>query len=321
MRSSARRRQLHTVIAAWCTGCELCVPSCPVDCIHMVPWPQVACRRRPPKQSRAATARTRRVARARRERARELRGSSAARSARERHAAMTPAACRSFYCALRAANPEPRTELAVRIALPAAGGGDPLGAGDRQERQCRDAPACSAWRPRRRPCCGWAWPGLKRHIRTIGLFNSKARHIIAASQQLLELHGGEVPAERDRARSAARASAARRPTWCSMPPLASRRSPSTPTSSASPIAPVSRRGARRARSRSGCWQVTPAEFRLHAHHWLILLGRYVCKARRPQCPRCPVRRWCGYPDKTARPGSGRRRSHANPCASSAGTDR
>jgi len=43
--------------------------------------------------------------------------------------------------------------------------------------------------------------------------------------------------------------------------------------------------------------VTPAEFRRHAHHWLILLGRYVCKARRPECLRCPVRRWCAYPDK------------------------
>jgi endonuclease-3 len=44
-------------------------------------------------------------------------------------------------------------------------------------------------------------------------------------------------------------------------------------------------------------EVTPAEFARHAHHWLILLGRYVCKARRPNCPQCPVRRWCRYPDK------------------------
>jgi endonuclease-3 len=43
--------------------------------------------------------------------------------------------------------------------------------------------------------------------------------------------------------------------------------------------------------------VTPAEFRQHAHHWLILLGRYVCKARRPDCLHCPVQRWCGYEDK------------------------
>jgi len=43
--------------------------------------------------------------------------------------------------------------------------------------------------------------------------------------------------------------------------------------------------------------VTPAEFQINAHHWLILLGRYICKARRPECWRCPVRRWCRYPDK------------------------
>jgi endonuclease-3 len=43
---------------------------------------------------------------------------------------------------------------------------------------------------------------------------------------------------------------------------------------------------------------TPPEFLHDAHHWLILLGRYLCKARRPLCPSCPIERWCEYPDKT-----------------------
>jgi endonuclease III len=45
-------------------------------------------------------------------------------------------------------------------------------------------------------------------------------------------------------------------------------------------------------------RVIPPEFLQNAHHWLILLGRYTCKARLPACPRCPIARWCEYPDKT-----------------------
>jgi len=48
----------------------------------------------------------------------------------------------------------------------------------------------------------------------------------------------------------------------------------------------------------GLLPLIPPEFRLHAHHWLILHGRYICKARRPECPRCPIQRWCEYPQKT-----------------------
>jgi endonuclease-3 len=48
----------------------------------------------------------------------------------------------------------------------------------------------------------------------------------------------------------------------------------------------------------GLLQIIPAPFRRHAHHWLILLGRYICKARRPECPRCPIARWCEYEHKT-----------------------
>ena len=48
----------------------------------------------------------------------------------------------------------------------------------------------------------------------------------------------------------------------------------------------------------GLLRAIPAEFLQDAHHWLILLGRYICKARIPQCPRCPISRWCEYEDKT-----------------------
>ena len=86
------------------------------------------------------------------------------------------------------------------------------------------------------------------------------------------------------------ASAARPPTSCSTSPSASRPWRSTRTSSASPTAPASRPAATRWRWswrwRSAC----PTPYRLHAHHWLILHGRYVCKARKPDCARLPHRR-------------------------------
>ena len=61
----------------------------------------------------------------------------------------------------------------------------------------------------------------------------------------------------------------------------------------------------------GLLEVVPAEFRKHAHHWLILHGRYVCKARKPDCPICPIRRICLYPDKTRAPGLPARRISAS----------
>jgi endonuclease-3 len=53
----------------------------------------------------------------------------------------------------------------------------------------------------------------------------------------------------------------------------------------------------------GLLQVIPTQFRRHAHHWLVLHGRYVCKARRPQCPRCPIERWCEFEHKTQEAGA------------------
>ena len=108
---------------------------------------------------------------------------------------MTPAACRKFYAALRAANPEPRTELLyespyqllVAVVLSAQATDRSVNAATRQLFGVAPSPAAML---------RLGLVRLKRQIRTIGLYNSKAKHIIAASRQLLELHGGAVPRDR-----------------------------------------------------------------------------------------------------------------------------
>ena len=141
---------------------------------------------------------------------------------------------------------------------------------------------------------------LKGHIKTIGLYNSKARNVIALSERLLAEHGGDVPADRD----------------------ALERLPGVGRKTANVVMAVAF-GAEtiavdthvfRVGNRTGLapgktplaveevlMAVTPAPFRRHAHHWLILHGRYVCKARKPECWRCIVRDLCAFEPKTPAP--------------------
>lgn len=139
--------------------------------------------------------------------------------------------------------------------------------------------------------------GLKRYIRTIGLYNSKARNIIRTCRQLLDEHGGEVP----RTRAALEAL-----------PGVGRKTANVILNTAfgEPTIAVDThifRVANRTRIATGktplevekrLTRLTPAEFRQDAHHWLILHGRYVCKARKPECERCIIADLCEYGDKT-----------------------
>jgi endonuclease-3 len=209
---------------------------------------------------------------------------------------MTPAARRQFYTALRAANPDPRTELdygstfqlLVAVILSAQ-------ATDRSVNAATRALFRIAPTPQAMLDLGLA--GLKRHIRTIGLYNAKARHILATSAALLERHAGEVPADR---------------TALEALPGVGRKTANVVLNVAfgQPTIAVdthifrvaNRTGLAPGRSpravEDALVAATPREFLPHAHHWLLLLGRYTCKARRPSCPRCPVVRWCAWPQKT-----------------------
>ena len=204
-----------------------------------------------------------------------------------------------FYARLAAANPHPETELAFRnpftlvvaVALSAQ-------ATDVSVNKATAALFEEVDTPERMVALGEE--GLKRHIRTIGLYNAKAKNVIALSQMLIDEFGGEVPADR----------------------AALERLPGVGRKTANVVMNVAfgaetfavdthifrvgnRTGLARGKTPLAVElvldRVTPQPFRLHAHHWLILHGRYVCKARRPECWRCPVVDLCAFKPKTPAP--------------------
>jgi endonuclease-3 len=139
--------------------------------------------------------------------------------------------------------------------------------------------------------------GLKHHIRTIGLFNTKARNIIATCQALIERHGGEVP--RDRAALEALPGVGRKTANVVLNTAFGEPTIAVDThifrvANRTGLAP----GRTPRAVEDGLMATTPARYRKDAHHWLILLGRYVCKARRPDCPNCPIAGLCEYSAKT-----------------------
>ncbi len=142
--------------------------------------------------------------------------------------------------------------------------------------------------------------GLKAHIRTIGLFNAKAKNVIALSRILVEEHGGEVPRRRE---DLERLPGVGRKTANVVLNVAF----GEPTIAVDThIFRVSNRlglakGKTPEQVEQGLIRVIPAKWKMHAHHWLILHGRYVCKARRPECWRCPVADLCPVREKTPAP--------------------
>ncbi|MCA1197619.1 endonuclease III [Sphingomonas sp. R647] len=142
--------------------------------------------------------------------------------------------------------------------------------------------------------------GLKQHIKTIGLFNSKAKNVIALSEALIAQHGSQVPEDRDA---------------LEMLPGVGRKTANVVMNVAfghetfAVDTHLFRVGNRTGMARGKTplavekklEKGVPQPFRLHAHHWLILHGRYICKARTPECWRCPVADLCAFKPKTPAP--------------------
>ena len=138
---------------------------------------------------------------------------------------------------------------------------------------------------------------LVEFIRTIGLFRTKARNIIKLSRILIDEHGGEVPRQREaleKLPGVGRKTANVVLNVAFGEPTIAVDTHIFRVGNRTGIAP----GKTPRRSSSGLEAVTPAHYKLGAHHWLILHGRYVCKARKPECPVCVVADLCRYGDKT-----------------------
>ena len=141
---------------------------------------------------------------------------------------------------------------------------------------------------------------LRRHIRTIGLYNTKAKNVIALSEALIRDHGGEVPA--DRAALEALPGVGRKTANVVMNVAFGAPTIAVDThifrvGNRTGLAP----GKTPLAVELVLEKVTPRPFLLHAHHWLILHGRYVCKARKPECWRCIVADLCAFKPKTPPP--------------------
>lgn len=139
--------------------------------------------------------------------------------------------------------------------------------------------------------------GLKRHIRSIGLFNSKAKNVIALSHMLIDKHGSEVPGERKALE--ALPGVGRKTAGVVLNTVFGEPTIAVDThifriANRSGLA----RGKTPDKVEQKLYKVVPEDLLLHAHHWLILFGRYVCKARTPDCPNCEVRDLCAFKYKT-----------------------
>jgi endonuclease-3 len=208
-----------------------------------------------------------------------------------------PVKIRSIFTRLRAANPAPRSELVyaspfellVSVVLSAQ-------ATDKSVNLATPGLFKAANRPAAMLKLGRK--GLERHIRRIGLYRTKAKNLIGACRLLLEQHEGEVPRTREALERL---------------PGVGRKTANVILNTAfgEPTIAVdthifrvaNRTGIARGKNvravEEKLLRAVPDEFKPDAHHWLILHGRYVCKARKPDCPKCLIRELCEYKHKTA----------------------
>jgi endonuclease-3 len=204
-----------------------------------------------------------------------------------------------FYRRLAEANPSPETELAygnvyqLLVAVVMSAQSTDVGVNKATKKLFETVKM-----PQQMVALGE--DGLKQHIKTIGLFNSKAKNVIALSEILIRDHGGEVPADRDLLEKL---------------PGVGRKTANVVMNTAfgaetfAVDTHIFRVGNRTGLAKGktplavekALDKKTPGPFRLGAHHWLILHGRYICKARTPECWRCPVADLCRYKPKTPAP--------------------
>lgn len=201
-----------------------------------------------------------------------------------------------IFTLFQSANPEPKTELyytnnftlLVAIVLSAQ-------ATDAGVNKATLALFAKADTPEKMLLLGEA--GLKNHIKTIGLFNAKARNIIGLCHQLINEFNGCIPETIVGLQSLPGVGSKTASVW-----LNNALGMKLIAVDTHVLRVSNRLGLVKTDNPDKCQQqleaIIPSEYRQHAHHWLILHGRYTCKARKPECSRCIIRHLCPYPDKT-----------------------
>lgn len=209
---------------------------------------------------------------------------------------MKPDKVKEFFRRLHAQNPEPKGELAyvntytLLVAVVLSAQATDTGVNKATKELFRKVRT-----PQAMLDLGEA--GLKQHIKTIGLFNAKAKNVIALSEMLVREHGGNVPRTREelvRLPGVGRKTANVVLNIAFGEPTIAVDTHLFRLGNRTGLAP----GKTPEKVEEKLLKVIPKEYLRHAHHWLILHGRYVCKARKPDCPKCIVRDLCAYKQKT-----------------------
>ena len=209
---------------------------------------------------------------------------------------MTPAKVNEIFQRFSRANPDPQGELRhsspftllVAVVLSAQ-------ATDAGVNKATPALFAAANTPEKMAALGEA--GIKKFIKTIGLFNSKAKNIAALSKILVEKHHGRVPHDRE---ALEELPGVGRKTANIVLNIAFGESTIAVDTHVFRVA--NRTGLAKGKTpravEDTLTKIIPAKYKHRAHHWLILHGRYVCKARKPECPRCLIRDLCEFKEKT-----------------------
>jgi endonuclease-3 len=217
---------------------------------------------------------------------------------------MHAATRRAIFRRLQAANPSPTTELLhttpfellAAVMLSAHTTDKSVNAATRQLFPVANTPAAMV---------ALGVEGVKPYIKSVGLYNTKAKNLVGLARQILEQHGGEVPASREALE--ALPGVGRKTASIILNMVFGEVEIAVDThifrvANRTGLAP----GRTPRAVEDALTASTPAEFRKDAHHWLLLHGRYVCTARSPACPRCIIRDLCEYPHKTPAPKKPRR---------------
>ena len=209
---------------------------------------------------------------------------------------MTPAKRRAIFTRFRAANPHPATELEyaapfellVAVILSAQATDVSVNAATRHLFPLANTPQA---------LLALGEEKLRAYVRRIGLFQTKAKHIIQTCKLLLEKHGGQVP--QTRAELEALPGVGRKTANVVLNTAFGQPTIAVDThifrvANRTGIAP----GKNVLEVEKKLLKFVPDEFKHDAHHWLILHGRYICQARKPKCPQCPILDLCEYKEKT-----------------------